>query len=124
MRLVQARIVTRDVPRLARFYEFVLGVAAAGSEHYVELQTTGARVAISSENAAAVCGTRGASPCRNRSMVLDFEVDDVDAHRQRIAGVVARFEQEPTNQPWGNRSMIFRDPDGNLINFYSRIPRR
>jgi hypothetical protein len=25
---------------------------------------------------------------------------------------------EPTDQPWGNRSMLFRDPDGNLINFF------
>jgi len=27
----------------------------------------------------------------------------------------------PTTQPWGNRSIYFRDPDGNLINFYSRV---
>ncbi len=27
----------------------------------------------------------------------------------------------PTDQPWGNRSMLFRDPDGNLINFYAPI---
>jgi hypothetical protein len=28
----------------------------------------------------------------------------------------------PTTQPWGNRSMIFRDPAGNLINLFSRPP--
>jgi hypothetical protein len=22
--------------------------------------------------------------------------------------------------PWGNRAMLFRDPDGNLINFFSQ----
>jgi hypothetical protein len=26
----------------------------------------------------------------------------------------------PTTLPWGNRSMIFRDPAGNLINVFSR----
>jgi hypothetical protein len=26
----------------------------------------------------------------------------------------------PTTQPWGNRSMIFRDPAGNLVNVFSR----
>jgi catechol 2,3-dioxygenase-like lactoylglutathione lyase family enzyme len=36
---------------------------------------------------------------------------------------VARCELEPTNQPWGNRSMLFRDPDGNLINFYKPLKR-
>jgi catechol 2,3-dioxygenase-like lactoylglutathione lyase family enzyme len=28
---------------------------------------------------------------------------------------------EPTDQPWGNRSMLFRDPDGNLVNFFAPI---
>jgi hypothetical protein len=26
----------------------------------------------------------------------------------------------PTTQPWGNRSMIFRDPARNLVNVFSR----
>ena len=28
------------------------------------------------------------------------------------------FVQEPTTMPRGNRSLLFRDPDGNLINFF------
>jgi len=32
---------------------------------------------------------------------------------------VTDWVQEPTTQPWGYRSMLFRDPDGNLINLYS-----
>jgi hypothetical protein len=27
---------------------------------------------------------------------------------------------EPTTMPWGNRSALFRDPDGNLVNLFSR----
>jgi hypothetical protein len=23
--------------------------------------------------------------------------------------------------PWGNRSLLFRDPDGNLINFFTPV---
>jgi uncharacterized glyoxalase superfamily protein PhnB len=30
----------------------------------------------------------------------------------------------PASQPWGNRSMIFRDPEGNLINVFSRPKRQ
>jgi uncharacterized glyoxalase superfamily protein PhnB len=26
----------------------------------------------------------------------------------------------PTTQPWGNRSMMFRDPAGHLVNVFSR----
>jgi hypothetical protein len=26
----------------------------------------------------------------------------------------------PTTMPWGNRSMLLRDPDGNVVNIFSR----
>jgi uncharacterized glyoxalase superfamily protein PhnB len=60
-----------------------------------------------------------ASAAANRSAILEFEVSDVDAERARLRGTVTDWVQEPTSQPWGNRSMLFRDPDGNLINFYT-----
>jgi uncharacterized glyoxalase superfamily protein PhnB len=58
-------------------------------------------------------------PASNCSVILDFEVEDVDTERARLQPLVQEVVLEPTNQPWGNRSMIFRDPDGNLINFYT-----
>jgi uncharacterized glyoxalase superfamily protein PhnB len=58
-------------------------------------------------------------PAQNRSAILDFEVQDVDAARRRLAAFIKSFVLEPTTQPWGNRSMLFHDPDGNLINFFS-----
>jgi hypothetical protein len=27
--------------------------------------------------------------------------------------------QTPTTMPWGNRSLLFRDPDGSLVNFFT-----
>jgi len=27
----------------------------------------------------------------------------------------------PSTQPWGNRSIYLRDPDGNLVNLYTRV---
>jgi uncharacterized glyoxalase superfamily protein PhnB len=119
VRLAQARIVTSDVARLAQFYESILDVSPVGSEEYVELRTRGATLAISSQRAMEPYGARAAVPAQNRSMILDFEVRDVDAARRRLARFVDSFVLEPTTQPWGNRSMLFRDPDGNLINFFS-----
>jgi hypothetical protein len=29
--------------------------------------------------------------------------------------------QEPTTMPWGNHSLLFRDPDGNLVNFFTPV---
>jgi hypothetical protein len=28
---------------------------------------------------------------------------------------LATFVNEPTTMPWGNRSLLLRDPDGNLV---------
>ena len=28
---------------------------------------------------------------------------------------------EPTDMPWGNRSMILRDPDGGLVNLFAPV---
>lgn len=122
MKLAAARIVTRDVAALARFYERVTGVTPVGSDEYVELRMAGARLAISSENAVRLFGAAPAASATNRSVILDFEVEDVDAERARLDGVVADWVLEPTTQPWGNRSTLFRDPDGNLVNLFAPLP--
>jgi len=53
-------------------------------------------------------------------IILDFVADDVDAEYPRIAALGVDWVMPPTTQPWGNRSMIFRDPSGNLVNVFSR----
>jgi uncharacterized glyoxalase superfamily protein PhnB len=48
-------------------------------------------------------------------------VDNVDQEYERLKKVFSDFVQEPTTMPWGNRSLLFRDPDGNLINFFTPV---
>ncbi len=119
-RLVGTHIVTPNLPRLARFYESVLGHAPTGSEEYLAFRTSGIVLAICSQRAADVHVLGAMAPGGNRSVVLDFEVADVDADRRRLDSIISTFVLEPTTLPWGNRSMLFRDPDGNLINFFTR----
>ena len=38
----------------------------------------------------------------------------------RIAALGAGWVLPPTTQPWGSRSMVFKDPEGNLVNVFSR----
>lgn len=123
MKLAQARLVTTDVPALSRFYENVLRITAIGSEDYAELRGLGSSLAISSKRSVDLFHAGAAEPAANRSVILDFQVDDVDCERARLAVLVGQFVLEPTDQPWGSRSMLFRDPDGNLINFFSPIHR-
>ena len=123
MKLSFTRIATRDVARLAAFYRDVTGISPAGSDEYLEFATPTSGLAIVSQHAMERHGMNVTAPAANRSVILDFEVEDVDHERARLAGIVGTFVLEPTNQPWGNRSMLFRDPDGNLINFFAPIDR-
>jgi catechol 2,3-dioxygenase-like lactoylglutathione lyase family enzyme len=121
MKLASTRIVTKDVSALAKFYEEVLQISRVGTEDFVELRTSGAILALSSERGTQQFNAGAATAAANRSMILEFEVADVDVERARLTSLIDHWVLEPTNQPWGYRSMLFRDPDGNLINFYTPI---
>jgi hypothetical protein len=47
----------------------------------------------------------------------------VDGVHQNLAGFVEDFVSEPATMPRGNRSLLFRDPDGNLVNFFTPVTR-
>jgi uncharacterized glyoxalase superfamily protein PhnB len=58
----------------------------------------------------------------NRTAIIEFRVADVDADYQRLAAYLGdALVQAPTTMPWGNRSLLFRDPDGNLVNFFTPL---
>ena len=119
MKLAYARLVTTDVPKLAQFYSELLGITPLGSEEYVELPTTGWVLSIVSKRSVDIFSAGAAEPAANRSVILDFEVEDVDREYSRLENLIDEFVSKPVDQPWGNRSMLFRDPDGNLINFFA-----
>ena len=116
MKLVQSRIVTDDVEGLAGFYARLLGVPVALNEYYVEIEAGPASVGFSRRRY-----TEYTEPDRGEGeIILDFVVDDVDAEYPRVAALGVDWVLPPTTQPWGNRSMIFRDPAGHLVNVFSR----
>jgi uncharacterized glyoxalase superfamily protein PhnB len=63
------------------------------------------------------CGEGVAESGANCSVILDFEVDNVDAEYERLQESVSDWVMQPKVMPWG--AIVFRDPDGNLINMYS-----
>jgi len=121
MNFKQARLVTGDVQALTRFYERVTGATATViSDGYVEFQQSPCEgLAITAATTTQAYGDGVLAAGANRSLVLDFEVVDVDAHYARLKDTVTHWVQPPTVQPWGNRAMLFRDPDGNLVNIYA-----
>lgn len=120
--LVSIRIITGDIARLVDFYERVTGVRASWStEDFAELRTPSATLAIGSTRTVPLFAPGSARPADNRSVIIEFLVDDVDGVHRNLAGVVGEFVKEPTTMPWGNRALLFRDPDGNLVNVFTPV---
>ncbi|MFR9797958.1 VOC family protein [Streptomyces sp. MS06] len=122
MDFVSIRIITGDVARLVEFYERATGVPATwATEDFAELRTAGATLAIAGTRTVPLFAPGSARPADNRSVITEFLVDDVDRVHQNLSGFVADFVNKPTTMPWGNRSLLFRDPDGNLVNFFTPV---
>ncbi len=45
----------------------------------------------------------------------------LSTERERVDAFVTDWLQQPKDMPWGNRSMLFRDPDGNPINLFTPL---
>jgi predicted enzyme related to lactoylglutathione lyase len=119
MDFASIRVITADVARLAGFYERATGVRATwANEDFAEVTTPSATLAIGSTRTVALFAAGSAEPGANRSVIIEFEVDDVEGVHAKLTGV--EVVQEPTTMPWGNRSLLVRDPDGNLVNFFRR----
>jgi catechol 2,3-dioxygenase-like lactoylglutathione lyase family enzyme len=52
-----------------------------------------------------------------------IEVADANALYAELQAAGAQIWQAPRDEPWGMRSVIVRDPDGNLICFASNLVR-
>ena len=122
MNFVSIRVITHDVARLVEFYEQVTAVPARwATPEFAELVTPACTLAIASSNTVALFGAGSARPAANRTVITEFRVADVDAEYRRLTPLGCEFVQKPTTMPWGNRSLLFRDPDGNLVNFFTPV---
>lgn len=122
MNLSSIRIITADIKRLVQFYENVTGMSFTWyTDNFAELRTSVGALAIGSTHTLAFFGGDDvASPSNNRSVIIEFQVDDVDNKYQQLTNLLGEeVVQKPTTMPWGNRSLLFRDPDGNLVNFFT-----
>jgi uncharacterized glyoxalase superfamily protein PhnB len=101
------------------FYEPVLRETAKWSgDDYAEFPTGVGVLSIFSAAAQQRYIPGSAEAAKNRSVLLEFEVRDADQEYGRLQSLVKTWVKPPTTQPWGTRSIYFRDPDGNLVDFY------
>jgi len=124
-KLVNTCLITDNVNQLVKFYESILSLKAQWSgEDYAEFDTGIAVLAIFLAAAQQKYIPGSAKAARNQSAILEFRVANVDKEYGRLQTLVKTWVKPPTTQPWGTRSIYFRDPDGNLVDFYTpREPR-
>ena len=121
MKFASTRVITEDVTALVAFYEAAISLTATWyTPDFAELTTSdGVTLAIGSTATVPLFAPGSAEPAANRSVILEFLVDDVDALWQHLATWIPDVVAEPKTMPWGNRSLLVRDPDGNLVNFFT-----
>jgi lactoylglutathione lyase len=105
---------TTDLPRALGFYRDLLGGTVSyefpgpdGQPVYVGLDLGSAHMGIGADPTVA----NGPSP----RFALWVYTDSCDAAVERLHAAGVTIEEEPTDQPWGERVARVRDPDGNLV---------
>ncbi|MDP6779454.1 MAG: VOC family protein [Candidatus Latescibacteria bacterium] len=118
MKLTHCCLVTKDVKRLCEFYKLVFQSDRECGDRYVEFDLEQGILAIASielENSLAPGLFDGGE---NRGMVIQFQVEDVEAEFERLEKIGVDWVKPLTTQPWGSRSAWFKDPDGNVIDLF------
>ena len=119
MNFASIRIVTADMKRLVDFYERLTGLTAAWqNDDFAEFVTHRGIIALTHQRLLKPLG-EAITPAQNRSVIIELLDDDVDATFKRADS--HNVLQPPTTMPWGNRSLLVRDPDGNLLNFFTPV---
>lgn len=115
-------IMTGDVNGTAAFYRRHFGfVALFESDWYVHLQLEG----DASVNLAVLDGDHETIPAPGRGraagLLLNFEVDDVDAVHQRLVAAGLPVLRSLRDEDFGQRHFITADPNGVLIDIITPI---
>ena len=125
VQFASVRIIAEDLQPLVRFYTAVTGAVAQWlTDDFVELVTPSATVAISHARRVSFLGQDSPRAAANNSVIYEFLVQDVEALFSRLQvdfGDDLTVVQPLTMMPWGNMSLLIRDPDGALINLYTPV---
>ena len=121
MKFASTRMIAADIKILVSFYEKVTGQPAEWlAPVFAEIVTPIATLAIGAAETVALFKEGSAEPAANRTAIVEFRVDDVEAEFARLKDEV-EVVQEPKMMPWGNLAAQFRDPEGTLVSLYTPV---
>jgi catechol 2,3-dioxygenase-like lactoylglutathione lyase family enzyme len=115
-------IYVRDLSSMRRFYEDVLQLDLIRelSPRWIEYRIGPNVLALALPGLTA---KDDPVPKHTAALQLAFKVarDDVDACAAELTKQGIAIMLPPTDQPFGHRTLFFRDPDGNLLEVYAEI---
>ncbi|WP_158811312.1 VOC family protein [Beijerinckia sp. L45] len=121
MKFASTRLIATDIAAVVRFYETITRQTAEWlAPVFAEIVTSGATLAIGGAGTVTLFKEGSAEPSANRTAILEFQVEDVDAEFERLRSAV-EVVQAPKTMPWGNRAAQFRDPEGTLISLFTPV---
>lgn len=122
MHLASARIITDDVDRSVAFYSRLLGrEPERPAPVFAVFRAETGTLAVGHPTTVPVPGFASG----HDGVLVELLEEDpaaVDAVHERVLGW-AEVAMPPTDMPWGNRSLLLRDPDGVLVNVYAPLQR-
>ena len=123
MQFASIRVATNALDAIVGFYESLTEQKAVRpAPGFAVFNFSNAQIAFSDESLIQRFNAGIVSAAANRGVIIEFEVDDVNAARAALDPAI-EVAMEPADMPWGNRSMLLRDPDGNAVNVFAR-PKR
>ena len=121
MKFASTRLIAADIRAMVRFYETVTRQSAEWlAPVFAEIVAPAATLAIGSAETVALFKEGSAEPAANRTAIIEFQVNDVDAEFARLKDEL-EVVHEPKMMPWGNRAAQFRDPEGTLVGMYTPV---
>lgn len=118
MKFASIRIIANNINSLVAFYEQVTGSRADWlAPVFAEIVTPAGTIAFGTAETVALFRAGSAEPAANRTIVIELQVDDIDADYARLKDHV-EIVHEPKLLPWGNKTFQLRDPEGTLIGLY------
>lgn len=114
-------IFVNDLQKTVEFYRDVIGLEIKETaESYVEFNHNGIRFAVFERT--KLPEWLGVTPAYPDGLNGTFELaidlpyfEDVDSEFVRMVKAGAKLVMEPKDMPWGQRSAVVADPDGNFI---------
>ena len=115
------RFVAALEPAVA-FYRDALGQTLSGrTDHWAQFECGSVRLGLYDRGMADRLGIAPEAVGHPPGAVeLAFEVEDCDAAHAAAVAAGARSFRPPQDRPWGERTAHLLDPDGGIVELYSR----